>query len=347
DMQMPEMDGLQFLQQASELAPDTVRMMLTGNADQTTAVKAINTGAIYRFLNKPCPPDEMMPVLAEGLEQYRLATVEKELLSKTLTGSVRVLMDVLAIAKPVVFGRSANIRNVVSKLGKELNVDNAWECEISAMLSQIGCVGIQDATLTAIFAGQQVRADEQETFENHPAVGSKLIAAIPRLSGVAEVVRYQNKQFDGGGHPDDNIAGQDIPIGSRILRLATDFVALGNKWNNKELAIAEIESREGVYDPELIELLVRVEELQQPYKVMSIDIYNIPDEGVVLNHILTRTDDIVVQRGTELNLTMRQRLKGVFKTRGVKQPIQVFVPKSIAHTVEEFQPTVADNPVPV
>src|SRR5258708_28798973 len=51
DMRMPEMDGVQFLTKASELAPDTVRIMLTGNADQQTAIEAVNQGHIFRFLN--------------------------------------------------------------------------------------------------------------------------------------------------------------------------------------------------------------------------------------------------------------------------------------------------------
>src|SRR5438552_1794684 len=57
DMQMPGMDGVEFLMQARQKAPDTVRLMLTGNADQKTAVEAMNKGHVFQFLNKPCPPE--------------------------------------------------------------------------------------------------------------------------------------------------------------------------------------------------------------------------------------------------------------------------------------------------
>ncbi|MEZ6104810.1 MAG: response regulator [Pirellulaceae bacterium] len=57
DMQMPGMTGVQLLHRIGELSPDTVRMMLTGNADQQTAVEAVNEGHIFRFLNKPCEPE--------------------------------------------------------------------------------------------------------------------------------------------------------------------------------------------------------------------------------------------------------------------------------------------------
>ncbi len=54
DMRMPGMDGIQLLNAIKTQSPDTVRVMLTGNADMDTAIKAINEGSIFRFLNKPC-----------------------------------------------------------------------------------------------------------------------------------------------------------------------------------------------------------------------------------------------------------------------------------------------------
>lgn len=72
DMNMPGMDGAAFLGRAQQLCPDTVRMMLTGNADLDTAVAAINSGQIFRFLQKPIPPAELERFLVAGLEQRKL-----------------------------------------------------------------------------------------------------------------------------------------------------------------------------------------------------------------------------------------------------------------------------------
>ena len=84
DMQMPGMNGVQFLTRAEEIAPDTVRIMLTGNADQKTAADAVNQGHVFRFLTKPCAPEELALMLSAALKQYRLVTAERELLEKTL-----------------------------------------------------------------------------------------------------------------------------------------------------------------------------------------------------------------------------------------------------------------------
>ena len=53
DMRMPGMDGIQLLTKIKAQSPDTIRVMLTGNAEMNTAIDAINEGSIFRFLNKP------------------------------------------------------------------------------------------------------------------------------------------------------------------------------------------------------------------------------------------------------------------------------------------------------
>ena len=63
DMRMPGMDGIQLLSHIKISAPDTVRVMLTGNADMETAINAINEGSIFRFLNKPCEKEVMAKTL--------------------------------------------------------------------------------------------------------------------------------------------------------------------------------------------------------------------------------------------------------------------------------------------
>jgi DNA-binding NtrC family response regulator len=119
DMRMPEMDGIRFLVRAREIAPDSVRIMLTGNADQQTAIEAVNEGHIFRFLNKPCDTERLVNALNAGLEQHRLIRAEKDLLSETLNGSVRVLTDVLELANPTVYGRASRVCQIAITIGKK------------------------------------------------------------------------------------------------------------------------------------------------------------------------------------------------------------------------------------
>jgi len=100
DMRMPGMDGIQLLSKIKALSPDTIRVMLTGNADTDTAVNAINEGSIFRFLNKPCSKEVMAKTLTAALVQYRLVNAEKQLLEQTLSGSMQVLTEVLSLVNP-------------------------------------------------------------------------------------------------------------------------------------------------------------------------------------------------------------------------------------------------------
>ena len=78
DMQMPLMDGVQFLSAVQTLSPNSTRIMLTGNADQRTAVEAINRGSIFRFLTKPCPLEDLSESIVAGIEQHNLMLVREQ-----------------------------------------------------------------------------------------------------------------------------------------------------------------------------------------------------------------------------------------------------------------------------
>ena len=77
DYRMPEMDGIQFLTQAKKMAPDTVRIMLSGQANLDVSIQAVNEGSIFRFLNKPCLTEQFIKVLTAAIEQYRLGRVSE------------------------------------------------------------------------------------------------------------------------------------------------------------------------------------------------------------------------------------------------------------------------------
>jgi FixJ family two-component response regulator len=79
DMQMPGMNGAEFLARVRQKAPCTVRMLLTGHADLHSAIDAVNRGQILHFLTKPCPKDALVAAINSGLDQYRIALEEREL----------------------------------------------------------------------------------------------------------------------------------------------------------------------------------------------------------------------------------------------------------------------------
>jgi len=85
DLRMPGMGGDQFLTRIKKIAPDTVRIMLTGHADLNVAMGAINDGNIFRLLTKPCPSDVIAESIKSGIERYLEHTIREKAAVKTTT----------------------------------------------------------------------------------------------------------------------------------------------------------------------------------------------------------------------------------------------------------------------
>lgn len=324
DMRMPEMDGVQFLASVKQKAPNSVRMMLTGNADQETAIEAVNEGNIFRFLTKPCSPEGLAKALTAGIEQYRLITAEKELLGKTLSGSIKVLNDVLSLANPTAFGHASRVRKLVSQLCKEMNVQRSWECEIAAMLSQIGCVTIPPDTLEKFSHGETLLSSEAEMIQSHPAIGRDLVANIPRLEGVSRIIAYQQKCFDGSGGPaDDSTAGAEIPLGARILKVALDYDAA--RWGGRDEidAVTKLAGHPERYDPEVFAALRVVVGFQESLHRTEIALKELVPGMSLAEDLKTGDGMVVVAKGQEVTPMLCQRIRNFSRHRQIQEPICV------------------------
>tara|TARA_R110001592_G_scaffold54017_2_gene165520 strand:+ start:15741 stop:17096 length:1356 start_codon:yes stop_codon:yes gene_type:complete len=83
DMRMPEMDGAEFLTKAKIMQPETVRVLLTGYADMSSTIEALNNGGIYRYISKPWDDEELKTVILDGLKIKRLEREQIELTALT------------------------------------------------------------------------------------------------------------------------------------------------------------------------------------------------------------------------------------------------------------------------
>lgn len=258
DMRMPVMDGVEFLRNVQKLSPLTVRVMLTGNADQETATKAVNEGQIFRFVNKPCSSAELELILEASLRQHNLLTAEKDLLQNTLSGSIKVLSDILSLSDPVAFGAASAIREPVREIAKMLQIKNAWELDLAAMLHPIGWITVPESLKIKARNGCALALEEQKMIERVPELGSQFIRTIPRLEGVGRIILYCEKNFDGTGFPHDELKRDGIPEGSRVIRLAKALTELQSLGVAREVALSQLRERASEFDTAMINRLLLV-----------------------------------------------------------------------------------------
>lgn len=338
DLQMPGMDGVTFLKKVWEQSPDTVRIMLTGHADLATAIQAVNQGHIFRFLTKPCSPHDLGQALNAGLEQHRLITAQKELLEQTLSGSMKVLCDILALVNPEAFGRSSRVTRYVIRIARLLEVDPLWPLQTAAMLSQIGCVILPQEVLTKVYQRKGLTAGESELFNQHPLVGGDLLRRIPRMKDVGDIIAYQDKCFDGYGGPNQVVKRDEIPLGARILKVALDFDALQSAGHSQMDSYEEMLERKGWYDPAILAALKQAfaHEIQYESKyVLATDL----EPGMLLGEdVKSSYDVLLIAKGQEVTSSMIARLRNFTKANAVKQPIRVFLPLIPADSCEDGQP---------
>jgi len=115
DMRMPEMDGAHFLEQVRLRQPATTRMLLTGYADVSSTIEAINRGEIYRYIAKPWDDGDLLLVIRDALESSRLRNENARLLELT-TAQNEALKDLNSTLEDKVKQRTAEIEQVNSFL---------------------------------------------------------------------------------------------------------------------------------------------------------------------------------------------------------------------------------------
>lgn len=326
DYQMPGMNGIQFLTRAQQVDSDTVRIMLSGQADMEATIEAVNRGGISRFLTKPCQIEDFIRVLNDSVEQYRLVKAEQELLDKTLKGSIKLLVDILSMTSPIAFSQSAYLCNLARRLGTVMNIDNLWELELAAMFSHIGCVTVPSNILEKKYQGKELTEEETRVFSAHPQVGKKLLSNIPRLEGIAEAISYQLDESDN--------TGQDPPFLAQFLKVIIDFDYLIQTGKTPAQALVSMRGSGRRYNEEVFSVLKNeinsgtiLDFNKDKFMEESIGIQDIIC-GMVLAEDIYHTNGIrLITKGHEITEVLKMRLLNLAHLGYVSDSIKVLVRK--------------------
>lgn len=321
DMRMPGMDGASFLSQVREHSPDIIRLLLTGQSDLESAIAAVNQGQIFRFLTKPCSSQSFLAAISAAAEQYRLVTAEKELLEKTLRGSVKALTEVLSLANPLIFGRATRLKQHASELVVGMGVPFSWQLEVAVMLSQIGCIVLSAENNEKLYHGKPLTPVEAESTQCVPKISMQLLESIPRLELVCAILEAQEYSFDGSGSPLDAPTGESIPLGARVLKLVSDYDFLEAGGASPTTAINTLQGRKGRYDPKLLKVLARVKNKAAP-GITQIKLADLEAGMLLVQDVMSTAGAVLVPRGHEVSSAILSRLSGL-EPGSVREPLTV------------------------
>ncbi len=329
DRHMPGMDGVEFLTNVKAVTPDSVRMMLTAYADLTSTIEVVNEANLFRFLTKPCKLELLIKAVEDAVHHYRLIVSERELLEKTLSGSIQMLVEILSMVDPQSFGRSQELRQHVGPIAKAMDGKNVWELEAAALLSRIGFITMPPSVTQKSLGGQMLSEAENTLLARVPGVGEKLLAKIPRLEQVARIVQYQRKHFDGTGVPHDEVSGESIPLGARILLVLDDYLQLLHGKVKPNAALDILRQRSGYYDPKVLESLAKHLDLSlTEISTSRAFVFQIPVEELRIGDVLesdleTQQGMLLLKVGHIITIPALERIHNFMSVGRLKEPISV------------------------
>ena len=322
DMRMPGMDGATFLTHVRQQAPDTMRIVLTGQADLPSAIAAVNDGQVFRFLTKPCPPDALRQAFDAAAEQHRLVTSERVLLERTLHGSVKTLVDVLALVSPVAFGRAQRLKRLTGAMANHLDLPDRWQIEVAAMLSQLGMVSLPEDVVARAEAGVVLADDERAMVRRAAAVTDDLLANIPRLEPVRAMLAAARRRRD----PLELVTEDLVPIerGAQVLRAAAMADTMDSRGERPEAILDTLRNPPGAFDTDVLAALGAVlgEEVTRGDGILEIPRSAVVPGMVLAADVRLNTGVLIVARGYEITASFVERLRN-YPPGVVVEPLEV------------------------
>jgi CheY-like chemotaxis protein len=318
DMRMPGMTGAQLLAALEERHPDVPRLLLSGQSDLDSAIAAINDAKIFRFLTKPCPPELLIESLDEALEQARLRDVERELLDKTLSGTVSMLAEVLGLVSAGAYGRTMRLRETVRGLCAALGQPVPWDLALAAMLSQLGYV---------VMPSDPEGGSGLELTARHLEITAELLGNIPRLETVVEMIGHQldpGPRHEGRRRED----WSDHDLNTEILRMALhvdQLVAAGRSAQDARKALASSPTPPPEF---LLEALGSVRPDTEAKVELGITVRQLAPGMDLAGDVTLATGPKLAGAGTPLTVALVQRIQAFASTHGVVEPIKVLAPAS-------------------
>jgi response regulator RpfG family c-di-GMP phosphodiesterase len=322
DMRMPGMDGATLLHHVMSVFPDATRILLTGDPGRDAAIDAVNKAHIFRFLTKPCPPEQLKVAIEAGVMQHRLIGAERSVLKETLIGCIKALIDVLAIANPVAFGRASRLKQLAVAFADTLQCAEYWQLEAAALLSQIGYLSLPPDLVEKLYFGEPLTPEEKTLAEGVPEVVMRLLENIPRLDPVIQILAALSWSDEQIARLGDGTVG----LGTRILGLVLEYDTLITQGHSVDVSIQTLRRRAPRFTTELIEKFGKhLGAGSGKNEAREIPLKAVQPGMVIMQDVRTHLGTLLVPRGFEVTSLFLERI-GNFGPTLLSETVKVIVP---------------------
>ncbi len=283
DYRMPGRNGIQFLERVRHTWPDTVCILVSGQADLETVVQAINRVGLFRFLVKPWDIEELRTTIRHGCDHFDLTKENRSLtralesrnselreinqrldreVSRRTSELLLGLLNALDLRDTETQGHSRRVALYARRLAEELGLqpDEVIEIERGALLHDIGKIGVSD---TILLKPGKLTEEEWAEMRKHTMYGFEILRRMDFLGQARLVVRNHHERFDGKGYP-DRLARSDIYVGARIFAVIDTYDAMTSdrpyrKALPSSVAREEIHKHDGEqFDPDCVAAFDRI-----------------------------------------------------------------------------------------
>lgn len=338
DMRMPDVDGLEFIKRARDVAPHSVYMMLTGNQDLETATAAINEGQIFRFMNKPIAMSPLRATLDAGLRQYELINLERELLQRTFCGAVTVLTDLLESSHRDLFGRASAIETFAKGIQTHLGIEERWEFRLACRLSLIGFMSLPEEE-NAAYGDPTISDEEWLTMLNEASqIGRDLLRKIPRIETVADIIGDQARtKYLRLAHR--SVSNKEVvATGAALLRLSLHAERLASSGLSCSQALQEIRESLPAITLDLEDALESCWPKGVCWATEFVKLDQLCERMVVADDVVNVDGSTLVRKGRRLTSTIIDKLHCPSSRLGTRSQLAVYTGNRAA---EELTPVIA------
>lgn len=319
DMRMPGMNGAVFLSHARRIAPDTVRLLLTGQSDANAARDAINEGQIARYLEKPCPVDRLTAVIEEAFENRRRMLAERELLESTVAGSIKLLGEVLALTAPGCFRDSAVVVGIVEHMCARLGLLDTWKFRTAAAMHALGFVAMPTELVDKHNAGTKLTAAEQTQLTTVPEIGARLLAGIPRFREISEMVRRHRE-------PIPVTAPDDIARGAAMIGIARAVLEASGPTRRVAQVARALAPSHNELGRGLLALLDDYQARRPGEEVLKLRVAELRAGMVLEEDLATKNGTVLFARGNTITVPVLERIRRYAESSSLREPIHARMP---------------------